>query len=95
MRQAGLSRFEHRDRNKSGLYSFEQRRRIKLAPRLEKVFRGNRKAWAHFRAQAPCYQRTASFWVMSAKQEVTRLRRLTTLIASSALGRAVPPLTRR
>ncbi len=95
MRPAGLALFVNRDPRKSGLYSFEQRRNIKLTPRLEQVLRANRKAWAHFRAQAPWYQRTASFWVMSAKQEATRLRRLATLIASSALGQAVPPLTRR
>ena len=95
MRRAGLEVFQGRERKKSGRYPFEQRRRITLVPRLEQLLRANRKAWAHFHAQAPWYQRTACFWVMSAKQEATRLRRLATLIASSGSGRTIPPLTRR
>jgi uncharacterized protein YdeI (YjbR/CyaY-like superfamily) len=87
MRPAGLAVFRERDPRRTARPSFEQRRRIKLAPRLERLLRANRKAWRHFRAQAPWYQRSASFWVMSAKQEATRLRRLATLIANSERGR--------
>jgi uncharacterized protein YdeI (YjbR/CyaY-like superfamily) len=32
--------------------------------------------WAFFAAQPPSYRRTAAFWIMSAKQEATRQRRL-------------------
>jgi uncharacterized protein YdeI (YjbR/CyaY-like superfamily) len=35
-----------------------------------------------------------TFWVMSAKKEETREKRLATLIEDSARGRTVPPLTR-
>jgi hypothetical protein len=37
--------------------------------------------------QAPSYQRTACGWVMTAKKEETRLRRLATLVEDSAQGR--------
>jgi uncharacterized protein YdeI (YjbR/CyaY-like superfamily) len=48
--------------------------------------KANRAAWTFFQAQPPWYRRTCQFWVMSAKKEETRLRRLETLIACSAEG---------
>jgi uncharacterized protein YdeI (YjbR/CyaY-like superfamily) len=89
MAPAGLAVFEARDPKKAGLYSFEQRRSIKLPPRLEKQLRANSRAWAYYRSQAPWYQRTTAFWVVSAKQEATRLRRLATLITTCKRGRRV------
>jgi uncharacterized protein YdeI (YjbR/CyaY-like superfamily) len=89
MRPAGLKVFQERDRKKAGLYSFEQRRRIKLPPRFEQPLRARKRAWVYFSAQAPWYQRTAAFWITSAKVESTRLRRLAVLIASSAQRRRV------
>jgi uncharacterized protein YdeI (YjbR/CyaY-like superfamily) len=95
VRARGLKLFRERDRKKSGLYSFEQRRAITLAPRHAKLLRADRAAWAYFQAQAPWFRRTAAFWVESAKQEETRLRRLGALIAASAAGRSDAPLTRK
>ncbi len=94
MRPAGQRVFQARDRKKSGLYSFEQRREIKLPPRFVKVLRANPKAWSYFREQAPWYQRTATFWIVSAKQEQTRLKRLAQLITRSARGEPLGPLAR-
>jgi uncharacterized protein YdeI (YjbR/CyaY-like superfamily) len=94
MRPAGLKAFQTRDRKKAGLYSYEQRLHIKLPPRFEKLVRTKTKAWTYYRAQAPWYQRTAAFWVVSAKQEATRLKRLAHLIACSARGHPVEPLAR-
>ena len=94
MRPAGLKVFQERDRKQSGLYSFEQRRRIKLPPRFEKLLRAKKRAWAYYSAQAPWYQRTAAFWITSAKQEATRLRRLAVLIVCSGEGRRVGPFAR-
>jgi uncharacterized protein YdeI (YjbR/CyaY-like superfamily) len=91
MAPAGLRTFRERDRARSGLYSFENRPRA-LAPAYARTFKANRRAWAWFEAQAPWYRRTMAFWVMSAKQEQTRLRRLAALIASSAKGSKVPQL---
>jgi uncharacterized protein YdeI (YjbR/CyaY-like superfamily) len=93
MQPAGLKAFQARDPKKSGIYSFEQRPQ-KLDAKYEKKFRANQKAWAFFQAQPPWYQRTASFWVISAKKEETRLKRLATLIEDSAQGRTILPLTR-
>ena len=60
----------------------------------EKTFRANAAAWTFFQARAPWYQRAAIWWVMSAKKPETRARRLATLIADSAAGRTIGPLTR-
>lgn len=94
MTPPGLRAFEHRDPRKTNLYSFEQRQAAKLDPALEKRFKANREAWTFFHSQPPGYRRTAIFWVMSARQEETRARRLDALIRDSAAGLRVAPLTR-
>jgi uncharacterized protein YdeI (YjbR/CyaY-like superfamily) len=95
MHPAGLRAFEARDPKRSYAYSFEQRKEgRKLAPEYQAKLEANKKAWTFFQAQAPYYQRTASWWVMSAKKEETRLRRLATLIDDSARGRRIGPMTR-
>lgn len=88
---AGIEAFERRSTD-SGKYSFESGPK-KLLPGYEKQFRANVAAWEFFRAQAPWYQRTSSFWVLSAKQEETRQRRLAKLIGDSARGRRLDMLT--
>jgi uncharacterized protein YdeI (YjbR/CyaY-like superfamily) len=55
----------------------------------------NGKAHWYFQQQAPWYRRTSSFWVMSAKQEATRQRRLEQLIACSERQRPIAPLARK
>jgi uncharacterized protein YdeI (YjbR/CyaY-like superfamily) len=86
MGPAGLATFEARKAEKPGVYSYENRLR-QLNAEYEKRFRANKKAWAYFQARAPYYRRTASAWVMTAKKEETRLRRLAVLIEDSAHGR--------
>jgi uncharacterized protein YdeI (YjbR/CyaY-like superfamily) len=46
-----------------------------------------------FDAQPPSYRRAAIWWVVSAKREETRLRRLQTLIDDSRAGRRIAQLT--
>ena len=86
MRPPGLRAFQERDRKKSEKHSRE-RKRSRLDVDLEKRFRLQKTAWAFFQAQAPWYRRTATWWVVSASKEETRLRRLATLIKDSAEGR--------
>ena len=94
MHPDGIKAFEARKPEKTGGYSFEQRAQVTLDPSHETQFRANDRAWSYFEAQAPWYRRTAIWWVVSAKQEATRLRRLTILIEASEQGRPVPPLAR-
>ncbi|MDR3748719.1 MAG: YdeI/OmpD-associated family protein [Acidobacteriota bacterium] len=91
---SGQKMFDGRDRKRANLYSYE-RQNSKLDPARERKFKSNEKAWDFFCAQAPWYQRTAIYWVVSAKQEATRLRRLDTLIEDSANGRRLAMLTAR
>ena len=93
MQPAGLRAFKGRDAKKTNRYSFE-RNRVTLGRPYEKLFRTNRSAWEFFKAQAPWYRKTATWWVMSAKQEPTRRRRLETLISDSGAGRRIGPLRR-
>lgn len=92
MAPAGLRAFEERDALKSELLSFERARGQRLSPALTRRLKANRKAAAFFRAQPPGYQRLASWWIMSAKREDTRLRRLSGLIAFCEQGRRIPAM---
>jgi uncharacterized protein YdeI (YjbR/CyaY-like superfamily) len=89
MHAAGLAAFAARSAAKTGIYSFEAKVAATLPPAFEKKLRANQKAWAFFNAQAPWYQRKVTWWVVKAKQEETRARRLAKLIAGSAAGRQV------
>src|SRR3954471_10131208 len=92
MHPAGLAAFAAR--TEEGTYSYEQREAATFDPERERRFRTEEAAWAWFAAQAPWYRRTATHWVMSARREKPRARRLARLIEASAAGRAVGPLRR-
>lgn len=85
---AGRAAFERRDPGRRAGYSFEERPST-LAPDLRARFRADPDAWAFFQRQAPSYRRTATFWVMSARRDETRGRRLGRLITASRAGRRV------
>jgi uncharacterized protein YdeI (YjbR/CyaY-like superfamily) len=91
MTPGGLEAYEARDEKRSGIYSYEERTRP-LDPAYERKLKANKRAWGFFRSQAPWFQRAAAGWVMSAKKEETRLRRLAELIESSAKGERPRPL---
>jgi len=93
MQPAGLRAFEARAGDRTGIYSYEQRKNAELGPAYEKRFRANKRAWDFFTAQAPSYRKAAAWWVISAKKEETRRRRLDRLIEDSQHARRVPPLT--
>jgi len=86
--EPGLRAFKERDDKRSGIYSFEQRQQP-LAPAHEKLFKANKAAWAFFSAQPPGYQKLATFFIMSAKKEETRLRRLEQLMVRSRASQKV------
>jgi uncharacterized protein YdeI (YjbR/CyaY-like superfamily) len=95
MRPAGLAAFGARRADHSAVYAYEQVSPATLDEAYEQELKANAQAWAHLTESAPSYRRAAVHWVMSAKQEETRRRRLQTLIDDSAHGRTVPPLTPR
>jgi len=86
MLPAGLKAFEARHENRSAIYSYEQRH-SELAEPYASLLRQNKPAWEFFQAQPPSYRQKLGWWIVSAKQEATRLKRLEKLIAESARGR--------
>lgn len=92
MQPSGVHAFAGRDEERSRVYAYEQRAAA-LDPAQERAFQANEKAWAFFQSQAPWYRRTATWWVVSAKREETRAKRLATLIERSAGGLRLAQLT--
>jgi uncharacterized protein YdeI (YjbR/CyaY-like superfamily) len=90
MQPAGIAAFGKRDEKKSAAYSFENASR--LSPGFEQRFKRNKKAWSFFESKAPYYRKVCIHWVMSAKQEETRMKRLNILINDSAEGRIIGPM---
>lgn len=95
MQPSGVKAFPERRPARSGIYSYEQRKDARLDQAQKRRFRADKTAWEYFQAQPPWYRTTATYWVMSAKQEDTRARRLATLIEHSRKGRPIPLLDRR
>ena len=96
MKETGLKAFAARQENRSGIYSYEQRS-PELPAQYAKKLKKNAAAWKFFQAQPPSYRKAVNWWVVSAKQEETRLKRLDKLIDDSAAGRRIPqfaPMTK-
>lgn len=92
LHEAGRAAFQARQQG-AAPYSFESKG-VALSPALLRRFKADRGAWAYYQAQPPGYRRVSTFWVMSAKQEATRGRRLDVLIGCSARGERIPLLAR-
>jgi uncharacterized protein YdeI (YjbR/CyaY-like superfamily) len=86
MRPVGLKAFAARIENKSGIYSYEQRR-TELREPYAKLLKKNKSAWNFFKTQPPSYRKMMSWWIISAKREQTRIVRLAKLISASEKGR--------
>jgi uncharacterized protein YdeI (YjbR/CyaY-like superfamily) len=83
--KAGLETYERRDPKKAGMYSFENRPQT-FDGAIEKQFQANPRAWTFFLEQPPGYRKVCTFFVMSAKKDQTRLRRLAVLMNASSKG---------
>jgi uncharacterized protein YdeI (YjbR/CyaY-like superfamily) len=84
MQPAGLECFKSRNKKKS-TYTYENEK-MEFAPPLLKQFKANKAAWRYFQSLAPSYRKISGNWVMRAKQEATRQKRLNALIADSEKG---------
>ena len=92
VRPAGLKAYQARKENKSGIYSYEQRS-VDLEEPYNRLLKTNAAAWRFFQAQPASYRKAVSWWIISAKKEETRLKRLEKLMAYSAQGQRVPEYT--
>ena len=82
MEPAGWAAYSKRKEEKSGVYSFENEPTELPFDFLDK-FKTNKSAWEFFSTQAPSYQKTIVHWIISAKQEKTRMARLDKTINQS------------
>jgi uncharacterized protein YdeI (YjbR/CyaY-like superfamily) len=88
MKPEGLKAFSLRKENKSKVYSYENPI-VELDKSIEKKFKANKQAWKYFKSTAPSYQKITTRWIMSAKQETTRLKRAEELIRDCAAGKKI------
>ena len=79
---SGLAAYDKKTVKKSITYAYEQKN-VQLSKKFEQKIKENKKAWLFFQALAPSYKKASIWWVMSAKKEETRLRRLAVLIDCS------------
>lgn len=93
VKPAGLAAYERRSEAKSRIYSYEQRRQATFPP-SSRAASAPRRGPGSSSPRSPGYRSIATFWVVSAKREETRLRRLQKLIDCSAEGRRLPELAR-
>ena len=94
MHPAGLAAFKARRENRSGVYSYEKRPERLPSPYRD-LLEKHKPACVYFDAQPPSYRRAVIWWVVSAKQEETRMRRLRTLIDLCARAEWHPQFKRR
>ena len=92
MKPVGLKAFAARKENRSGIYSYEQRT-AELPEPYSRLVKQNQAAWKFFEDQPPSYRKAANWWVVSAKKEETRRKRLDKLIDYSAKRQTIPQFT--
>lgn len=85
MQPAGLESFRNRKQENTGRYAHENAE-VNLPPEMEKQFKANKAAWKYFQALAPSYRKSSANWVLGARQDATRQKRLQALITDSAAG---------
>lgn len=89
---AGLKAFNALDPKKTNLYSSEHNN-LELPSGYLKKFKANKTAWQWFSKMPNGYKRAAIWWIISAKQDATKEKRMNTLISDSEAGRKIKPLS--
>lgn len=93
---AGINAYEARSTDKSVIYAYENKDKAVLPPEYEQQLKAHPEAWAFFSEElAPSYRQTSIWWVIKAKQQSTRDRRIQILIDSCVEKRKIPPLRRK
>ena len=89
--EAGMAAYRRRNPAREAQASHEQKD-VVLPPQYERQLRADADAWDYLQRARPSYRKQVTWWVISAKREETRLRRLRILIESSAKGAVIPPM---
>ena len=90
MQPAGLAAYELRREDRSGIYSYEQVRDAELPPEYAARLAADPAASAFWEVATVSYRRLATHWVVTAKQEPTREKRMAQLLEDCAGGRLIP-----
>lgn len=91
MQPAGITAYGQRKESRSHIYAHEQGE-LTMPKDMERLLKANKAAWKHYQAMPPGYRRNVVWWLLSAKQEATRQKRLSELIADSEAGLKVKHL---
>jgi uncharacterized protein YdeI (YjbR/CyaY-like superfamily) len=82
MQPGGMGAYAARKEFRSGIYAYEQRSPELVEP-YATTLKSDKAAWTFFSAQPPGYRKMMNWWIVSAKREETRLKRLAKLIKAS------------
>ncbi|MEO6956344.1 MAG: YdeI/OmpD-associated family protein [Antricoccus sp.] len=89
MMPAGLAAYERRRANRTGIYAYEVAAGV-LLPNYEQALQSDPIASAWWNAAPAGYRRICTKWVLSAKAQATRDKRMATLIEDSKRGLLIP-----
>jgi uncharacterized protein YdeI (YjbR/CyaY-like superfamily) len=89
MRDAGLAAFSKRKDSKTGIYGYESSLKAEPDKEFEDKFRQHGTAWNYYQSQSLSYRKITARWVMSAKQDVTREKRLDELVKACEAGEKI------
>jgi uncharacterized protein YdeI (YjbR/CyaY-like superfamily) len=89
MTQAGGKAFALLTPARSVIYAHEQREPAKLPRAALRQFKRNRRAWEFFETATAGYRKLMLHWVLSAKKDDTRARRLSRLVHACAAGERI------
>ncbi len=84
MTPAGFARIEEAKGNGRWDSAYTSRDPVELPDDLEAALKQNEEAWRNFNRFAYSYQTQYSYWVLSAKREETRKRRIAEVVRRSA-----------
>lgn len=90
MHPAGLAAYAARSEDKQGIYAYEQAEAGQLPPDDAALLAADARASAFWALAAPSYRKSCIWWVVSAKQETTRTRRMQTLVECCAAYEPIP-----
>jgi uncharacterized protein YdeI (YjbR/CyaY-like superfamily) len=89
MKPSGVAAYARRRPERSGIYAYEQGELEFSAPFAERLV-ADPAATAFWAETTASYRKVAVNWVMTAKQEATRDKRMTQLLEDSSAGRLIP-----
>lgn len=88
MRPAGLAAYDKRRADRSGVYAYENGDRT-WPTEYETLLRANERAAAFWDGATPSYRKVATNWVVTAKQQATRDKRMAELVDDCANCRLI------